>query len=324
MKFRTELPALTSPMRLTLQSPILFIGSCFAENIGNILKNNKFNVKINPFGTIYNPISIFQLLEYSMLNTPIDDRFYVQREEVWHHYYLHSEISALEKNTLAQQTSSALARVHSFLNPPTSIKPVLIITLGTAFVYHLKNERQIVANCHKMPSELFDKKLLTPEEIVKGFEKLSQILPKNLPIILTISPVRHIKDTIPLNAVSKSILRLACHQIAEAFANVSYFPAFELMIDDLRDYRFYDSDMLHPNNQAIDYIFDYFSTTYLDTSALLFIKKWDKISKSLQHKPFHAHTFAHQQFLINLLAHLEAITEIDVSEEIAHVKAQII
>lgn len=321
--FRTELQVFPSTFLISLQNPILLLGSCFSDHIGRLLQENKFSALPNPFGVIYNPISIFSLLENSIVGKSSLDDFFLQREEIWYHYDFHSAISALKKEDLEKQILEKYKQVNhffSFANTAT----FLILTMGTAFVYELKGKEKIVANCHKMPSLLFEKRLLSAENIVKEFEKLYGILPKNLHIILTVSPVRHIKDTIPLNAVSKSVLRLACHQIAEEFENVSYFPAYELMIDDLRDYRFYEADMLHPNLQAITYIFHKFVEMYLDTSARTFLKKWEKIYKSLQHKPFYPHTSAHQQFLKHLLHQLEAITEVEVSEEIHQVKRQMI
>jgi hypothetical protein len=321
--FRTELQVFPAYPQISLQNPILLLGSCFSDNIGTLLKENKFTVLPNPFGVIYNPISIFNLLESSILGKPRLDDFFLQREEVWYHYDFHSEISTLKKEDLEKQILEKFKQVNHFFSF-SNATTFLILTLGTAFVYELKGKEKIVANCHKMPSSLFEKRLLSPESIVKEFEKLYGILPKNLHILLTVSPVRHIKDTIPLNSVSKSVLRLACHQIAEEFENVSYFPAYELMIDDLRDYRFYEADMLHPNSQAITYIFHKFVEMYLDASAQTFLKKWEKIYKSLQHKPFYPHTSAHQQFLRHLLQQLEAITEVEVSEEIHRVKQQMI
>ncbi len=323
MMFRTELQVFPATPQISLQNPILLLGSCFSDNIGRLLQESKFSAIPNPFGVIYNPISIFNLLESSIIRKFSLDDFFLQREEVWYHYDFHSAISALKKEELEKQILEKLNQVHHFFSfSRTNI--FLILTLGTAFVYALKGKDKIVANCHKMPSSLFEKRLLSPENIVKEFEKLYGILPKNVHIILTVSPVRHIKDTISLNSVSKSVLRLACYQITEEFENVSYFPAYELMIDDLRDYRFYEADMLHPNSQAITYIFQKFVEMYLDAPTQTFLKKWEKIYKSLQHKPFYPHTAAHQQFLRHVLQQLETITEVDISKEIHQIKEQMI
>lgn len=319
--FRTELLATQSKIKIDLQNPILLIGSCFSDNIGEILITNKFNAIPNPLGVVYNPLSIFNLLESSLLKRDYHDNSFVQQNKIWYNYHFHSEISALTKEDLNEKIVDRLAIVEKCFEKK---RLTLILTFGTAFVYSLIENGEIVANCHKMPAQLFEKQLLTPKQITTAFEKLYNILPKDLAIILTISPVRHIKDTIPLNSVSKAVLRLSCHELAEQFENVSYFPAFEYVIDDLRDYRFYEVDMLHPNRQAIDYVFGKFATTYFDRFTQEFLKKWEKIHKSLQHKPFYAQTEAHQTFLRNLLSQLQSIKEVDVRAEIANLEKQLI
>lgn len=319
--FRTELPDIPSKIKINLQNSILLMGSCFSDNIGEILLANKFDALPNPFGVVYNPISIFNLLENSLLKKNYQDNSFVQQHEIWYNYHIHSEISGLTKEDLNEKIMEKSTILAKHLE---SKQATLILTFGTAFVYSLKENNEIVANCHKISSHFFEKQLLSTEQIIKAFEKLYNILPKDLHIILTVSPVRHIKDTIPLNSVSKAVLRLSCHQLAEQFSNVSYFPAFEYVIDDLRDYRFYEADMLHPNKQAIDYVFAKFSDTYFDTFTQVFLGKWEKIYKSLQHKPFYAQTKAHQIFLKKLLSALTSIKEVDVSAEIAAVEKQLI
>lgn len=318
--FRTELNPAPSKVKIDLQKPILLVGSCFSDSIGEILEENKFKALPNPFGVVYNPISIFNLLGNSILGKKYENISFVEQNEIWYNYHFHSDISALTREKLAIKITEKMSRVGEYFAQEDA---VLILTLGTAFVYALTESGEIVANCHKMPASLFEKHLLSPPQIVKAFEKLYAILPKNLTIILTVSPVRHIKDTIPLNAVSKSVLRLVCHELCERFENVGYFPAYEYLIDDLRDYRFYEADMLHPNRQAIDYVFAKFGATYFDAATQLFLKKWEKIHKSLQHKAFHSETKQHQQFLKNLLLMLQSVTEVDVSREIDLVSQQL-
>jgi hypothetical protein len=316
--FRTELITSPYPQKIKLQNQLLLIGSCFSDNIGKILEINKFKVLINPFGVIYNPISIFSVLEKSLQKKELEASTFVQHQEIWHNYHFHSEVSALTMNDLQIKTVEKLNRVGEWLGATSC----LMLTLGTAFAYRLKENGEIVANCHKIPAQYFDKELLTSQQIVAGFENLYQILPKNTAIILTVSPVRHLKETLPLNSVSKAVLRIACHELTEKFENVSYFPAFEYVIDDLRDYRFYEADMLHPTTQAIDYVFAKFAETYFDKPTQAFVEKWKKIYKSLQHHAFYPETKAHQQFLGNLLQQLMTIREIDVSQEIELVKQQ--
>lgn len=321
--FRTELTPTPNHTKITLQSSILLVGSCFSDNIGKQLQENKLDALPNPFGVIYNPISIFKLLENSILEREFPEESFIKREEIWQNYHFHSEVSALTKEGLARNIAKRQNKVSEWFGAINQSK-FLLITFGTAFVYRLKSQNEIVANCHKMPAPLFEKQLLFPKQIIKEFENLYGILPKNLSIILTVSPVRHIKDTIQLNSVSKSVLRLVCHELSEQFENVSCFPAYELLIDDLRDYRFYEADMLHPNQQAIDYLFTKFTETYLDKASQAFLGKWQKIYKSLNHKAFYPETAAHQQFLKTLLFQLENITEVEVTEEIKAIRKQII
>jgi hypothetical protein len=201
---------------------------------------------------------------------------------------------------------------------------VLLLTLGTAFVYRLKETGSVVANCHKAPAKLFSKELLSVEEVTAGivsiYEMLKNIRPR-LQVILTLSPVRHIKDGIPENQVSKSVLRVACHEASLRCAQLSYFPAYECMLDDLRDYRFYKKDMIHPSEVAEEYIWGKFVTAYLDEETSMFLKEWESISKALAHKPFQPKSAAHQIFLRKTrdkLIHLSRL--VDVSSELQQVE----
>ncbi len=317
--FRTELIANPYSQSINLQNTLLLMGSCFSDNIGKLLQINKFNALANPLGVVYNPLSIFYLLENSLQKKEFAANTFVQHQEVWYNYHFHSEISALKKEDLENKMSEKLTQVAQGLGA----NPFVVLTFGTAFAYRLRENGELVANCHKMPSQLFEKELLSAEQIVSAFEKLHEILPQNTPIILTVSPVRHLKETLSLNSVSKAVLRIACHQLTQKFENVSYFPAFEYVLDDLRDYRFYEADMLHPNAQAIDYVFSKFAETYFDAPTQTFLRKWEKIYKSLQHHAFYPETGTHQLFLKNLLQQLMAIQEIEVSSEIEFVKQQI-
>ena len=184
-----------------------------------------------------------------------------------------------------------------------------------------------MANCHKMPQANFEKFLLTQKRIIESFEHFYNSLKKLNPacrIILTVSPVRHLKDTLELNSVSKSILRLSCHTLSQTFPDVAYFPAYEIMLDDLRDYRFYRPDMIHPSDQAVDYIWGKFGEAFFESETNDFIKEWKKIKAALDHKPFHPKEMAHQKFLLDLLGKLNLLKDkVDVGEEIGFVKGQI-
>ncbi|HXA02678.1 MAG TPA: GSCFA domain-containing protein, partial [Cytophagaceae bacterium] len=188
---------------------------------------------------------------------------------------------------------------------------ILTITFGTAYVYRLKSNHELVSNCHKMPSSLFTKELLKAEQITKSFDIFyKKIITANpgLKIILTVSPVRHTKDSIQLNSVSKSVLRLACHSLAAANENISYFPAYEIMMDDLRDYRFYKEDMIHPTAVAENYIWEKFIDTYMETQSKEFIREWSGILKGLQHKPFHPESESHQAFIKETIRKVKSLS----------------
>jgi len=323
ISFRTEISCNPSNS-IGLNDRLITTGSCFADQLGGWLAQNKFNVLVNPFGTSYNPISIHRSLTDS-LSSHLDETLFVhsQQDELWHHYDFHSRWASQEKESLGDQLSKLQNQVLQFFKTSS----VLMITYGTSWVYELKDHHCIVSNCHKVPAKNFNKRLLSVEEITTSFSGLyKKLLEINstIRIILTVSPVRHIKDTLVLNSVSKSILRMACHKLSTEFKNVEYFPSFEIMMDDLRDYRFYDRDKIHPNEEAVDYISMKFSDQYFSQETISFIKQWTVIRQALNHRSFFPQTNAHQKFLRDLLNKLKSIQDIvPVEEEINSVQSQI-
>lgn len=299
------------------------MGSCFANAIGSRLQQFKFSSLTNPFGTTYNPVSIHRQLNWALTNEAPQEKTYTSNGEVFLNYHLHSQFSSLEKTELQSLVTKAIEHSNSFLKSTTCI----LITYGTSWVFELKSEKEIVANCHKQSPALFEKRLLTQSEIEKSFaDTYNQIqkLKRSVKIILTVSPVRHIKDTLPLNMVSKSGLLTACHAITQQFSGVEYFPAYEIMMDDLRDYRFYKQDRIHPTEEAEDYIWQKFCQSHFNKTALHFIETWKEIQAALAHKPFHPHSAKHQQFLKDLLKRLEKMkTSIDTTKEMDQVLQQI-
>ena len=203
----------------------------------------------------------------------------------------------------------------------------LIITYGTAWAYENLSTGNVVANCHKMPTKNFNRLLLTQKKIIESFDtfytELKTINP-TCKVVLSVSPVRHVRDTLELNSVSKSILRLTCHTLSESYHDVAYFPAYEIMLDDLRDYRFYKEDMIHPSIQAVDYIWEKFGEVFFASETLIFLDQWKKIQTALEHKPFHANSEQHQKFLHVILAKLNELSDkIDLTTEIGRVKIQL-
>ncbi|HZY78131.1 MAG TPA: GSCFA domain-containing protein [Cyclobacteriaceae bacterium] len=306
MEFRTEVTVMPRPM-IDHRSRIVTAGSCFADNIGQKLSESKFNALVNPLGTVYNPVSIHKNL---MLNEP-EEKSFIESQGLWKNFDFHSKFADGDKEVLRESLRKGLANVREF--------DVMMITYGTAWVYKYQND--IVANCHKRPAKEFEKELLSVEQIVGSFGKFHT----NKKIILTLSPVRHIKDTLELNSVSKSILRTAIYEIQKSFPGVEYFPAYEIMMDDLRDYRFYEKDMLHPSQVAIDYIWEKFGERYFSEETRELNKRWEKVSRSLAHRAFQPGTGKHKEFLKGVLKELEGLKgELDVSEEIRDLEARII
>jgi len=319
--FRTEITC-PSAHPIGLKDRILTTGSCFADQFGHWLKNNKFEVLVNPFGTNYNPISIHQALMDSM-TMHVDEQLFIEQQHVWHHFNYHSQWSSPYKQELNNSIQKVLQEVNAYIKK----MDVLMITYGTAWVYQLKNQGSLVANCHKVSSREFDKRLLSVEEITASFDLLFTAIKNMCPdvrIIITVSPVRHLKDTLTLNSVSKATLRLAAHLISNRYEQVEYFPSYEIMMDDLRDYRFYDRDKIHPTEEALDYISHKFSDQYFKPELKAFIEKWHGIRQSMEHRAYHPHSSAHQHFLKDLIHKLEGVKEVvSVEEEIKIIQAQI-
>lgn len=322
--FRTEVLVPSSEIEISHESSLLTIGSCFSDNIGELLEKDKFNVLVNPFGTIFNPISIFRVLQYAVDRTsPVEEGF-VEFSGIHNHSDFHSKFGSQTTSQLNDSLNKTIEDVHGHLKSTD----VLIITFGTAVVYEYMKSAKIVANCHKIPQKEFKKYTLSIDDILASFESLNDSLKKfnpGLKVILAVSPVRHIKDTLVLNSVSKSILRTACHMLQKNNANIEYFPSYEIIMDDLRDYRFYKSDMIHPNETAVSYIYEKFATTHFSNETQKTLTDWRSIRQSLNHKPFNVQSIAHQQFISETLVKLDRFSnKFDVSEEILKLKSQLI
>lgn len=304
--FRTELTIAPVAQQLPPSARVLTLGSCFADSIGAQLAADKVNVLVNPFGTVFQPLAMSQLLR-AALGEDVDwQQHLVEARGRWQSYDLHGSQGAASPVELLHDIQQTVQRTGEFLRGADAV----LLTLGTAWAYRLRETGELVSNCHKMPAGLFEKELLTPDEIINALAEthayLRRINPK-LRIILTVSPVRHLRDTLPLNAVSKSVLRVACHFLSELLPDVSYFPAYELLTDDLRDYRFYAADMLHPSEVAQDYIWEKFARTYFDADFGRFRKEWAELRQALGHRPLNAAAPEHRQFLESTRERLERL-----------------
>ena len=299
MNFRTNIVLQKERNQIDYDSKLLLFGSCFSENISKKLTYFKFNTTSNPFGILFNPIAIEHLITnaINLKNFTDDDIFNLN--ERWHCFDAHSDLSSIEKNELLHNLNSQISTTHQQLSEASHI----IITLGTAWVYRFVESDSIVGNCHKIPQKKFLKELLSTEEITTSLENITALVKSLNPtvnITFTVSPVRHLKDGFIENAQSKSHLLTAIHQIINSTNQVYYFPSFEIMMDDLRDYRFYTSDMLHPNETAIEYIWEQFKKVWINEKSLSTMKEVETVQKGISHKPFNPTSEQHQKFIIKL------------------------
>lgn len=316
MQWFTEISIPKSPSPISHSSKILSMGSCFAQTIGQKMLDSKLDILVNPFGTIFHPNAIADLLEAGISGNQPDENLISERDGLFFHYSAHSDLVGNSKKDLLEKLNLQTKLTGEYLKTGTH----LILTLGTAWVYEFKKTQTLVANCHKQPSDFFQKRLLSLDEMKMSlknlFSKLSAFNP-NLKIILTLSPVRHIKDGIPGNQLSKSLLRVLCSDLEKESENLSYFPAYEIMMDELRDYRFYKSDLIHPSEQAENYIWDKWADALFTPLTQKKVNQISKIKTELNHRPLNPESEAHRKFLQNLMQKLEQLnTEIDFSKEI--------
>lgn len=302
MKLQTTIPLKKSDNQIDYDSNVLLIGSCFAQNIGRKLDYFKFPIVQNPFGILFNPVAIENVIANAISGVDYTEDDIFEHQGLWHCFDAHSSISSDTKESTLNNLNAALGLMRKQLSKASHI----VITLGTSWVYQLKQTDHIVANCHKIPQSEFDKRLLSVEEVIKCLMtifKLIKHVNKNVAIIYTVSPVRHLKDGFVENTISKSHLITGLHQTL-SFKNrptgLSYFPSYELMIDELRDYRFYDRDMLHPNDLAIEYIWERFQQVFISQNSFPVMKEIDQIQKGLLHRPFNQNGEQHQLFLERL------------------------
>jgi hypothetical protein len=318
MELRTTFNIKPSPYKITYDDRVMFIGSCFASSIGEQMKRGKMAVMINPAGTVYNPVSVCNTLDSITAGKEFTKDNLYFHEGIWLSFCHYTDFSSEDPDKSLLKINSKLKEAEFFLKKAG----FLFITLGTARIYRWKKTGLIVSNCHKIPSGQFSRELLSVKEIVdlwtRQLDRLSTLYP-DLKVIFTISPVRHLKDGAHGNQVSKSVLFLAVEELLRHSSNPQYFPAYELLMDDLRDYRFYDDDMIHPSDSAINYMWEAFSGCYLDNAA---IKVWNealKITKAITHRFNTDSTSKKKDFARNMLNHISQIeketSQIDFSEE---------
>ena len=311
MKFKLTLEAKPSKYPIEYGDKLMLIGSCFTENIGAKFKSHLFEISENPYGILFNPVSVTNTLTEIMdlRKYKSDDLF--QHNELWHSWSHHSRFSAIKQEDALENINRTILDAHHFLKSANR----LVITLGSAWLYHLTNEAplgkgQVVANNHKGPINWFFKSLMQPNELLENLHALVarlQTFNPNLHIVFTISPVRHLREGLIENNRSKAVLIHAVHELVSQSNQVDYFPAYEYVMDDLRDYRFYAEDLVHPNFAASGYVWDKLVETYMDPKTQAIMKQVAELQLAMNHKPFFLGSAEHQKFLESCILKTETL-----------------
>ncbi len=304
-EFRTIVDIQNSNIKLDYNSNIFLIGSCFADNIGEKFSERKFSTLVNPFGVVYNPKSVANTISSIIKEKSFseDDLIYSDK---WNSFYHHSRFSDEDKNACLDNINILCKESLVFLKKADFI----IITFGTSWVYEYVELGKVVSNCHKLPSNRYNRYRLSVDDIVSQYRELLSSLKEinyKAKIIFTVSPVRHWKDGAHGNMLSKAVLHLAIDEIMKENKDSYYFPSYELVMDELRDYRFYSEDMLHISDVAVQYIWDRFIQVFLDEKSKLVMKRIEKIIKVLKHRPFSANSKSYKDLLRNTFSKIELL-----------------
>jgi len=311
MQFTTLVPIQKSSHPIDYDSRVVSLGSCFAVNIGQKLDYFKFRNTTNPFGILFHPLALEKFIAFAINGKTFTAGDIFFHNERWHCFDAHSDLSHPYKDVLLQNLNTAAALANAEIKTASH----LIITLGTAWVYRSAASGDLVANCHKVPQKEFTKELLSADAICQSLQNIIALVKAANPeahIIFTVSPVRHIKDGFVQNQWSKANLITALQQILTTNNHqpaTTYFPSYEIMMDELRDYRFYAEDMIHPNEVAISYIWERFSDAFIIPEALATMKLADSIQKGLQHRPFNPDSAQHRDFLSKLNDKITALQQ---------------
>jgi hypothetical protein len=304
-------------------SRIITAGSCFSDALGEELVRHKFPALPNPFGTVYNPLSLHRQYVSDARNADPLESSMGQRDDVHFSFDYHSSFASLSRMETLHAIRHRTSEVHAELRRCD----YFFLTYGTAWVYAKNSDGRIVANCHKMPGSIFTRRLLTVDEIVDSFSKLhAHLLSLNprLRVILTVSPVRHQRDGLENNSVSKAVLRLACYRITAGFAGTDYFPAYEIVMDELRDYRYYAGDLLHPSPEAEQYIWEKFQDRYFDNGTRNLAAQISELLRMIGHRPLLEGSREHRAFLTTVLKKaIELSAQADLSQEISALQTKL-
>jgi hypothetical protein len=309
MKFRTEIEVAPLAERLEYGAKIFALGSCFAENISERLSRAKFAIASNPFGVLFNPASIANAIERLSVGRAFAVCDVTAGRECYFSFDAHSSLDGKTNTEAFANLNRAVAQGTRSLAESDWV----ILTFGTAWVY--EKEGRVVANCHKQPAAEFTRRRLSVEEIVKQYSQLFEGCLRDKSVILTVSPVRHLGDGLQENSVSKAILRLAGEELVARYERVHYFPSYEILMDDLRDYRYYADDLAHPSKMAVEYVWARFCEFALSDKACELLPQIEQIVAASQHRPFNPNGEAHKAFCRKMLERIEKINEIDFSSE---------
>ncbi len=293
--FRTIVKIPLSIPKITHQYCLMTLGSCFAENIGKKLNEALFEVDVNPFGILYNPDSIVKSIQLLLDNKEFTQDNIFENKGLWQSFSHSSQFSDINKENCLSNINSRIESASEFLNKTD----FLLITFGTAWVFEEKKSGSVVSNCHKLPASLFNRRRLTVDEILAAYSVLITkltIKKPNIRLIFSVSPIRHWKDGAHENNISKSTLLMAIEALQQKFPQVDYFPAYEIQMDELRDYRFYAADMQHPSDVAINYIWSRFSETYFDEVTIRMNMEYEQFKNDLLHRPLHPESVEFELF----------------------------
>ncbi|MBQ9138183.1 MAG: GSCFA domain-containing protein [Alistipes sp.] len=313
MKFRTEIDHTELSAKIDYGTNILALGSCFAQSIAERLSAAKFRIELCPTGILFNPASIADTLLFFASQSPAERSRFVERSEGWVSLDSHSDLARPTIEEAISALESATARGHQALQSAQCV----IITFGTAWVYRHNDSGKIVANCHKVPQSEFTRFRLSVEEIVALYKPLFEGILSDKQVIFTLSPVRHTADGLAENSLSKATLRVAIAELCALYPNAEYFPAYEIVTDDLRDYRFYADDLVHPSHRAVEYIWEHFTKAALSPRAQALLPRVKQVVDAAAHRPSNPTSEAYRNFCSRYLQEAKAIAEVDFSDECA-------
>ena len=308
MNFRTQVELPERETEIRHSERIMLFGSCFAENIGNLLKENKFRCDVNPFGVLYNPLSIANALNQILEGKEYEEEDLFFSGGLWHSWMHHSDFSAPSQEEALALMNFRLAKAKENL----AKADWLVMTWGTAYVYIHQEMQKVVGNCHKQPDKTFRRLMLNAEAFVeecRGVLKKCREVNPNLKVLFTVSPIRHAKDGMHGNQLSKATLLLAIDEICRTCPNCFYFPSYEIIMDDLRDYRFYADDMIHLSSKSVEYIWECFCQCYFSKETQAVMKEWAEVKRALEHKPFRPNSDAYRAFLSQIVLKIMQMKE---------------